>query len=664
MNPTTLHEAMRQAGVEPPAELIGDGAIHRFTVQGDKSNSKNGWYVLHEDINFSTGAFGTWKTDATHTWCNRTVKSMSTEERTAYRHRMAELKAIREAEEALVAEECREWCKRTWKKAPEASADHPYLTRKQIQPHGVKQFQGSLIIPVQNMAGVIHGMQFIAADGSKKFKTGTRPTGYFYPLGDGVHSTLVICEGFATGASIHESTGYDVAVAFSAGNLRAVANDFRAACPDKQIIIAADNDRFTANNPGLAKGTEAAKAIGASLVYPTFPEEQNDLIERPVDFNDLHVLQGLDAVAAVFREESSILVDIVDFHIRPPEYLIDGLIETPGTGMLVGATGSGKSFIVLDWALCVAYGKEWCGRTVKPGPVIYICGEGKHGIPRRVAAWHHQHGIQRERGRFHITRQSLELDEKGAKKLQRSIDTVAELYGVPPLIIIDTFARALPAGADENTVKDVQPWIHLVDRVRDQYNCTVIIVHHTGHADAAKGRGRGSSAMKAAMDFEILARIVDVEQKIGAIECTKAKDMEPWQPFQYSLRQVEVDDNVGSAVPHYEFGGDDTLPANESDVLAALVDAIVYDGVTATSTSVDAWKDRYYSGVADGWKNISARQKFSREKNRLIREKRVKIGDNVTESEVVLTDPEIIETVKFRIFRARLRKVTENDGQE
>lgn len=105
------------------------------------------------------------------------------------------------------------------------------------------------------------------------------------------NGTTVICEGFATGASIHEATGMAVLVAHSAGNLKAVAEALRAKHPDERILIAADDDWQTDGNPGLTKAGEAAQAAGATVVVPQFPER----FEGLTDFNDLHREFGLIA---------------------------------------------------------------------------------------------------------------------------------------------------------------------------------------------------------------------------------------------------------------------------------------------------------------------------------------------------------------------------------
>lgn len=120
---------------------------------------------------------------------------------------------------------------------------------------------------------------------AKKFLHGGRVTGCYFsiPANPKGAAALCICEGFATGASINEATGYPVAVAFNAGNLEAVARGMRAKFPDLPLIICADDDVCTAGNPGLSKATAAAQTVGGRLAVPFFGTDRPD---GATDFND------------------------------------------------------------------------------------------------------------------------------------------------------------------------------------------------------------------------------------------------------------------------------------------------------------------------------------------------------------------------------------------
>jgi putative DNA primase/helicase len=155
--------------------------------------------------------------------------------------------------------------------AAKPCTQHDYLTRKGIKPNGAKIEGDTLLIPMRDTVGTIHSLQTILPDGTKMFKTGGRVKGCYFGIGK-PKGALIVCEGFATGASIHECTGHAVAVAFNAGNLEAVAVALRTKYPALKIIIAADNDHQTPGNPGLTKATAAAQAAGGVLAVPVFKE--------------------------------------------------------------------------------------------------------------------------------------------------------------------------------------------------------------------------------------------------------------------------------------------------------------------------------------------------------------------------------------------------------
>ena len=182
---------------------------------------------------------------------------------------------------------------RRWQAATPAT-EHPYLSAKGVQAHGVKLEGEALLIPMRDTAGTLHSVQVIDPEGGKRFLPGGRVKGCYHAIGK-PEGVLIVCEGYATGASIHEATGHAGAVAFNAGNLEAVAQALRQKYPDARLIVAADDDWRTDGNPGVTKATAAARAAGALLAVPRFPADRPD---KATDFNDLHKLAGLEAVRA------------------------------------------------------------------------------------------------------------------------------------------------------------------------------------------------------------------------------------------------------------------------------------------------------------------------------------------------------------------------------
>ena len=171
---------------------------------------------------------------------------------------------------------------------------HAYLDAKGVKASGdVRGYRGALVLPLRDTDGDLHSLQFIGVDGEKRFLSGGRVAGCCFTLADKPDGALVICEGYATGASIFEATGFAMVCAMNCGNLLAVAKVTPRKIPSRaKSSFAADNDQFTDGNPGVTKAEEAAKAIHAKLAAPQFA----DTSTKPTDFNDLHQLEGLNIV--------------------------------------------------------------------------------------------------------------------------------------------------------------------------------------------------------------------------------------------------------------------------------------------------------------------------------------------------------------------------------
>ncbi|RRW27310.1 toprim domain-containing protein, partial [Ectopseudomonas oleovorans] len=173
---------------------------------------------------------------------------------------------------------------RLWRDARRADPGHPYLAGKGCRPHTLRQRGDVLLVPL-NRDGVLVNLQRIHPDGAKRFLSGGMVKGCCSSLGtitDG--QPLYICEGWATGATIHEETGAAVACAMNAGNLLDVGRRLQRRYPDAVLIVAGDDDRQTEGNPGRTSAIKAAAALGCGLVLPEWPTDAPVTLS---DFNDL-----------------------------------------------------------------------------------------------------------------------------------------------------------------------------------------------------------------------------------------------------------------------------------------------------------------------------------------------------------------------------------------
>lgn len=386
-----FRDAMADAGIEPPQNIVADGRLHRFDVNDDRRGTRNGWYVVYPD-DPPAGVFGCWKRGISVKWTDDR-SGLSDVEREQQRERIARAIQTQEAEKKKRTEAALRQARKIMAQAATAET-HPYLERKKVGPHGLRlASDGRLIVPVFNPQGALQSLQYIAADGTKRFlKDGIVKEGR-YMIGE-VGERLVVCEGFATGASIHEASGLPVVIAFNAGNLEPVARQLRKAHPTAEIIIAADNDRFTEDNPGITKAAEAAEASQARVVVPTFsPDSQG------TDFNDMAVEQGPEAVASAFMashaemesEHRSVGIRLSTVRPERVSFLWEGRLPLGKLSVLDGDPGLGKSTLTDDLAARVSRGGVMPDGTGggDAGGVVLISGEDGLAdtiVPRLIAA--------------------------------------------------------------------------------------------------------------------------------------------------------------------------------------------------------------------------------------------------------------------------------------
>lgn len=230
------------------------------------------------------------------------------------------------------------------------------------------------------------------------------------------------------------------------------------------------------------------------------------------------------------------LYQVGQIELKTPEYLVDGLIERDSLALLFGDPSSGKSLIAVDVACSIATGKDFHGKRVKQGTVIYIAGEGQEGLVRRFNAWGIARGVDiKNAPLFKSMIPASMTDNENVQEIISAIDEIIINHGAPSLIIIDTVARNFGPG-DENSTRDMNQFIHAADIIRAQYKAAVIPVHHTGHGD--KSRARGSMALRAALDAEY--RVEKDDTGIIRLEATKMKDAELPEPMAFRIATVEL----------------------------------------------------------------------------------------------------------------------------
>jgi putative DNA primase/helicase len=507
-----FRQAISDSGIIPPPSIIGDGEIHRFYVKGDKSGTKNGWYVFHPEFP-AFGSFGSWKQDMKEKWEDAATNFISTTEKAAYTAKKEVAYQELEDKQKKVHLECKTKFEEIWKITEYATEAHSYLHKKNVKAYGIKVLNGSLIIPVMDISLSVMGWQNITADGYKHFETGTHKKGNSFLIGDGKADVLVICEGYATGASIHEATGYDVAVAFDAGNLKPVATALRSKYLKKTIVIAADNDQWGEKNKGLEQAKEAADAIKAVLVVPASTQPIPDG-EQPTDFNDFANLFSLDFVKAAIEGAIAKAVpgswikvvsasDLMAMDLPPRVNFLSPWFPQQGLAMVYAYRGVGKTQVSLECAYAMASGGtflDW--KAEVPVNVLFIDGEMplaslQERIQKIAASSHHK-----QQAVLDFITPDMQDPAKGMLDLSRpsdqaELEPLLEGYQVIILDNLSTLCRSGKENEGESWLP-VQEWC-LRQRSKGR---SVLIIHHSNKSGGQRGTSRKEDVLDTVISLQ------------------------------------------------------------------------------------------------------------------------------------------------------------------
>jgi phage/plasmid primase-like uncharacterized protein len=534
-----FRRAMADGGYIVSGEIIEDSRIHRFDGPEDKSGKKSAWYVFYPD-RIPAGAWGSWKTDETITWCAKAEREMTPQERADHHTRIERVRAARDDELAKVHAEAREKGQEVWEAAPEVLV-HPYLEKKGISALGLRLHQGRLLIPMRDSSGVIQSYQTIAADGEKRFLSGGAKKGNFFTIpGEG---KTAVAEGYATAASIHMATGWTVLVAFDAGNLRPVAEAWKKEHPSGEIVICGDND---ATSVGQAKAKKAAEAV--TNCWAVWPPEVG------MDWNDVHKAAGISAVMQQLVPEEDEIQTFEDLYemdfVHDP--IIEGLLDQKESLLLTGRCGLGKSLFALNLAMELARDKFNNSmdfndnRLFEQFPItksyncLFIQSENTaKATNRRLrkivnAKPEYKHCLRRIsapkiRGDIRMTG-FLSSDEFRTRVMQLIKKTKADVVFLDPLISYHD--------GDENDNAEMRRNLDRITEIMDLTDVSFVVVHHVGKAQNVEAifAARGATAVADwAANFLALSwaksEKLKTKQRIIVVEHAKARNFEIVRPF-------------------------------------------------------------------------------------------------------------------------------------
>jgi putative DNA primase/helicase len=259
--------------------LVADGVLHRAYVEGDKRGTKNGAYILHTNGNpfgwfqhFSSSTAGKWALSGRHKPLNRAACDQIKADR--------QRRQVEQEQRHNNASSKGQFIWMNSKPITE-QGQHPYLIKKLIRPHQLRLYRDALVVPIYDEHKQLVNLQFIAANGSKRFLSGGKKKRCFAVIGKPeTGKPLLICEGWATGASLFEATNLFTVVALDAGNLEPVALVMRRLFPGSLILLMGDND---ANRTGQKAAQAAALAINGKCIIPEIiGHDWNDALNMEV----------------------------------------------------------------------------------------------------------------------------------------------------------------------------------------------------------------------------------------------------------------------------------------------------------------------------------------------------------------------------------------------
>jgi len=467
-------EAIRRAGLEVP-EIILDGKLRRFRSTESKKFDRSGWYVGHAD-GIPCITFGCWREDITQTVkADVGGKKWTPAEEMAHIARVAAAKKQRDAEIERDRSVAASTVETIWSGGVQASPEHPYLKRKGIEAHGARVTgDGRLMLPLFSPEGELSSLQYIDDAGGKLYHSGGQTGGMYWMLGTlDQPGVLYIAEGFATAATIHQVTNRPCIVAYSAGNLVPVTGALREQMPSQELVIVADNDQ---SGIGQRYAEQASAKHGARMILIPTPGDANDYAQAGNDLLMLLVPPKSDIITklkAVFGDE-------LGTEYEAPDELIEGLLVMGSLTVTYGDSNSGKTFWALAMAAHIAMGRDFCGRKVDPGLVVYLASEAPGSIRSRMQAMkrYYDHDLA-DLAMVPLPMNFYEGDED-ANDVVALVQAVSELKGKPVRLIVgDTLAR-LSAGANENSGEDMGPVMARFDRVAQATNAAMHIIHHNG----------------------------------------------------------------------------------------------------------------------------------------------------------------------------------------
>jgi len=532
--------------IDTSGELVRVPVSATASNRPDKTNERSGWYVYNQlDADFVC-LYGNWRTSLEQKFTSYNTNEMTVAQKRDLQIKVEEAQLRREEAKKTKQDEVALYVKDKFAKAGEVK-EHKYLTDKRVENHGLRLTStNNLMIPLHTiikssdtglLVSRIRSLQYIFPDGSKKFASGGEVRGNIFLIGVEHHllptlETLVICEGYATGASIYEATGLPCAVVFSA-NFCLTATTRLRAITNSKFLLALDNDT---SGVGEKCANEVASAVSNCIVR---------LPSVIGDFNDLANAKGKDQLKLELLESK---FNIRQYAVRnliespaPIEWLVDSFIPLGKPGLIAAVGGVGKSLSMIQLALGIAIGGKWWGKPIlqRGSSVIFAAEDDLNEVHRRIES------LDPEGARFQseydvyvfpIPEQKepmiLLRDEGVTSQAQELVD---ELKTIPNLqmVVFDPLQAFTTASVSQSNEAG-QLWGSYCANISARIGCTTLTVHHlnkgalTNDSDDAlshRAEIRGASSITDSVRFAIAMWLAD-EETCEKICLEQGKDMD------------------------------------------------------------------------------------------------------------------------------------------
>ena len=385
---------------------------------------------------------------------------------------------------------------------------------------------------------------------------------------------------------------------------------------DRDVVIIPDNDEPGQKHARVIISSLQPLAKSIKLIKLPGIQPKGDVFDWLEKHNIKDLLELVEQTK-VLSDQPITPIPIMSIqdvmNMEPVPWLVQDYIPENSMAMVYGAPGSGKTFLALDMALHIAHGMSWNGKDINQGEVFYIAGEGVGGLRKRLQAWHKYHEKE-AKAPCHIIPQAVGLlDQKEMDQLVETIHKISK--DKVKLVIFDTVARCLTG--DENSAQDIGEAIKQMDKIRQQFNCAVLPIHHSGK-DRDRG-ARGSTALIGAVDVSLKVERLD---QLVAMVTEKQKDAEAQDALLFETHTIYTDElglgdesSLVFKATEQKMSSKSKLTSAQKETLHALRKAIEEKGqrpggkVPGLAVTESIWREYAYQRSITGSDSQDAKRK-------------------------------------------------------